>query len=100
MSAPIGRLRVQNYRVDQRDAPHGTCKIIPTDRYDLDATHPAYVNPIEPVHEVMNLAEFHQRAVTIHVYSKPFANCEVYLHDQGTYSDVPLFYTSEYGPEP
>ena len=97
MSAPIGRLRVQNYRVAQRDAAHGTCKIIPTDVYDLDAAHPAYVNPIEPVHEVMNLAEFNQRAVSIHIYSKPFDSCEVYLRDQGTYSDVPLFYTSEYG---
>jgi cysteine dioxygenase len=97
MSAPIGKLRVQNYRVDRRDAAHGTCKIIPTDTYDLDATHPAYVNPIEPVHEVMNLPEFNQRAVSIHIYSKPFDSCEVYLRDQGTYSDVPLFYTSEYG---
>jgi cysteine dioxygenase len=97
MSAPIGRLRVQNYRVARRDAADGTCKIIPTDIYDLDAAHPAYVNPIEPVHEVMNLAEFNQRAVSIHIYSKPFDSCEVYLRDQGTYSDVPLFYTSEYG---
>ena len=97
MSAPIGRLRVQNYRVDRRDASHGTCKIIPTDVYDLDAAHPAYVNPIEPVHEVMNLAEFNKRAVSIHIYSKPFDSCEVYLRDQGTYCDVPLFYTSEYG---
>jgi len=97
MSAPIGRLRVQNYRVADQDSSHGTCRIIPTDCYDLDATHPAYVNPIEPVHEVQNLAEFKQRAVTIHVYSKPFDSCEVYLRDQGTYSDVPLFYTSEYG---
>jgi hypothetical protein len=24
-------------------------------------------------------------------------HCEVYLRDQGTYSDVPLHYTSEYG---
>ena len=97
MSAPIGQLRVQNYRVDRRDAAHGTCKIIPTDTYDLNATHPAYVNPIEPVHEVMNLAEFNQRAVSIHIYSKPFDSCEVYLREQGTYSNVPLFYTSEYG---
>jgi len=97
MSAPIGRLRVQNYRVDQRDTAHGTCKIIPTDIYEMDATHPAYVNPLEPVHEVINAPEFNQRAVSIHVYSKPFDTCEVYLRDKGTYSDVPLFYTSEYG---
>jgi len=97
MSAPIGRLRVQNYRVEQRDASCGTCKIIPTDIYDLDAAHPVYVDPLEPVHEVQNLEEFKQRAVSIHIYSKPFDSCEVYLRDRGTYSDVPLFYTSEYG---
>jgi hypothetical protein len=31
------------------------------------------------------------------VYSKPFDTCEIYLRDKGTYADVPLFYTSEYG---
>ena len=97
MSAPIGRLRIQNYRVDERDSSHGTCRINPTEIYDLDATHPTYVNPIEPVHEVMNLAEFNQRAVSIHIYSKPFDTCEVYYRDKGAYSDVPLFFTSEYG---
>jgi cysteine dioxygenase len=97
MSVPIGRLRVQNYRVDHRDIAQHTCKIIPTDIYEMDAAHPAYVNPMEPVHEVINDAEFNQRAVSIHVYSKPFDSCEVYLRDQGTYSDVSLFYTSEYG---
>ncbi len=97
MSAPIGRLRVQNFRVDQRDASHGTCHIVPSDTYEMDATHPAYVDPLEPVHQVLNLAEYNQRAVSIHVYSKPFSSCEVYQKDRGTYSDVPLFYTSEYG---
>jgi cysteine dioxygenase len=97
MSAPIGRLRVQNYHVDHRDASRGTCKIVPTDAYEMDATHPSYVNPLEPVHEVINVPEFNQRAVSIHVYSKPFDSCEVYQRDKGTYADVPLFYTSEYG---
>jgi cysteine dioxygenase len=97
MSAPIGRLRVQNFRVNDRDAALGICHILPTDIYDMDAAHPAYVNPIEPVHQVLNLPEFHQRAVSIHVYSKPFDTCEVYQREKGTYADVPLHYTSEYG---
>jgi cysteine dioxygenase len=97
MSAPIGRLRVQNFRVNARDAALGTCHILPTDIYDMDATHPAYVNPLEPVHQVLNLPEFKQRAVSIHVYSKPFAICEVYQREKGTYADVPLHYTSEFG---
>ena len=100
MSAPIGRLKVQNFRVEDRHSggDHcGTCHLVATDIYDMDAAHPAYVNPLEPVHQVLNLREYNQRAVSIHVYSKPFDTCEVYLRDQGTYSHVPLHYTSEYG---
>ena len=97
MSAPIGRLKVQNFRVDDRDALRGTCRIVPTDIYEMDAAHPAYVNPLEPVHQVLNLPEFDQRAVSIHIYSKPFDSCEIYLREKGTYGDVPLHYTSEYG---
>jgi len=97
MSAPIGRLKVQNFRVDERDSSHGTCRILPTDIYEMDAAHPAYVNPLEPVHQVLNLPEFRQRAVSIHIYSKPFDSCEVYQREKGTYYDAPLHYTSEYG---
>jgi len=97
MAVPIGRLRVQNYRVEARDAGHGTCRLIPTDVFDMDPEHPAAVNPIEPVHQVLNLREFARRAVSIHVYSRPFDSCEVYALDKGTYFDVPLHYTSEYG---
>lgn len=97
MSAPVGRLQIRNYRVDKLDPKTGDCKITPTDIYDLDGSHPTFVNPIAPVHEVMNLAEFKQRAVSIHIYSKPFDSCEVYSLKKNTYADVPLFYTSEYG---
>ena len=97
MSAPIGRLKVQNFRVEDHNAANLTCNLTPTDVYIMDAAHPAYVNPLEPVHQVLNLAEYNQRAVSIHVYSKPFDMCEVYYRDQGTYADVPLHYTSEYG---
>ncbi|MGC1484577.1 MAG: cysteine dioxygenase family protein [Candidatus Acidiferrum sp.] len=97
MSAPIGRLKIQNFRVEQKDAAHGTCKIVPTEIYEMDGAHPVHVNPLEPVHQVLNLPEFNQRAVSIHVYSKPFDSCEVYAKEKGTYGDVPLHYTSEYG---
>jgi hypothetical protein len=97
MSAPIGKLRIQNFRVTDQDAALGTCHILPTDIYDMDATHPGHVNPLEPVHQVLNLPEFNQRAVSVHVYSKPFDTCEIYQREKGTYADVPLHYTSEYG---
>ncbi len=97
MSTPIGRLQVQNFLVDERDASHGTCHIRPTGVYEMDAAHPAFVNPLEPVHQVLNLPAFNQRAVSIHVYSKPFDSCEIYQREKGAYCDVPLHYTSEYG---
>src|ERR1700747_1793942 len=100
MSAPIGRLKVQNFRVQDRHSAGehcGTCNLVATDIYEMDAAHPAYVNPLEPVHQVLNLPEYNQRAFSIHVYSKPFDMCEVYYRDKGTYADVPLHYTSEYG---
>jgi cysteine dioxygenase len=97
MSAPIGRLRVQNYRVDERDVSHSTCHLQPTQILQMDNLHPTYVDPLEPVHEVINPAEFRARAVSVHIYSRPFDTCEVYSREKGTYADVPLFYTSAYG---
>jgi len=97
MVTPIGRLRVQNFRVENRDKAHGTCKLAPADCYDMDAAHPAVVQPEEPVHQVLNLPEFRGRATSVHIYSYPYSSCEVYLMDRGTYSDVPLHYSSEYG---
>jgi len=100
MSAPIGRLKVQNFRVEDRHAiadHSGTCRLAPTDIYEMNSANPVYVNPLEPVHQVLNLPEYNQRAVSIHIYSKPFDSCEVYQLEKGTYGDVPLHYTSEYG---
>lgn len=97
MVTPIGRLRVQNFRVEDRDASHATCRLVPTIAFDMDGEHPGFVDPDEPVHQVLNLGEFNARAVSLHVYSKPFDSCEIYLREKGTYMDVPLHYTSEYG---
>lgn len=100
MSAPIGRLKIQNFRVEDRHSTGdncGTCNLVPTDIYEMNAANPVHVNPLEPVHQVLNLPEYNERAVSIHVYSKPFDICEVYQREKGTYADVPLHYTSEFG---
>jgi cysteine dioxygenase len=97
MVTPIGRLRVQNFRVDTRDASHSTCKLVPSDAYDMDPEHPAVVQPEEPVHQVLNLPEFGQPSTSVHIYSYPYSSCEVYSIDKGVYADVPLHYSSEYG---
>ena len=97
MATPIGRLRVQNYRVEERSEAGKTCRLVPAELAEMDAAHPVAVNPLEPVHQVLNLPEFRQRAVSIHVYSKPFDSCEIYSLERGTYSDVALHYTSVHG---
>ncbi|MGA2421126.1 MAG: cysteine dioxygenase family protein [Candidatus Acidiferrum sp.] len=102
MAVPIGRLKVQNYRVDGRDRQRSSCHLVPTRVFEMNPASPGYVDPLEPVHEVINLTEFAERAVSVHVYSRPFDTCEIYQRDRAErdksiYADVPLFYTSEYG---
>src|SRR5580698_4716911 len=97
MVTPIGRLRVQNFRVENLDTTRGSCKLVPSDSYVMDATHPAVVRPEEPVHQVQNLQEYNQPSTSVHIYSYPYDSCEVYSLDKGAYADVPLHYSSEYG---
>jgi len=97
MAVPVGRLQVQNFRVEQRDPSTGRCRLAPADTYEMNDEHPAAVAPHAPVHQVLNLPEFAERAVSVHVYSRPYDSCEVYEPEKGTYYDVPLHYTSEFG---
>jgi len=95
MAAPIGRLMVQNYRVLAQDVDHGTCKIEPTDEVEISPSNPVAVDPQEPVHRVYNPAEWNERAVSLHVYSRPFDTCVVYSDQQGTCGVIKLHYTTE-----
>ncbi|HTU42993.1 MAG TPA: cysteine dioxygenase family protein [Candidatus Aquilonibacter sp.] len=97
MAAPIGRLLVENFHVVRQDIPGGTCKLAPTDTVEMNASHPCAVDPREPVHRVINPREFNQRAVSLHVYSRPFDTCVVYSAEQGTCGEIKLHYTTEYG---
>jgi cysteine dioxygenase len=97
MAAPMGRLMVQNYRVLWQDEDAGKCKLEPADTLEMNAQNPVAVNPLEPVHRVYNPAEFQQRAVSLHVYSRPFDSCVVYSDQQGTCGTIKLHYTTEYG---
>ena len=97
MAAPIGRLLVQNYRVLEQDLERGTCRLEKTDELEMNREHPCAVNPVEPVHKVCNPREFHQRAVSLHVYSRPFDSCDVYSEEQQSCGTIGLNYTSMYG---
>ena len=97
MAVPIGQLKNQNYRVVARDPARQTCRLEPSRSFLITPESPLEVDQEEPVHQVLNLAEYGQRAVSLHLYSRPFNTCEVYSLEKGTYCDVPLYYTSEYG---
>ncbi len=99
MMVPIGKLKNQNYRVVERDPSQKSCRLVPTREFLITPTEPCEVDQQEPVHRVLNLPEWNERAVSLHIYSRPFSSCEVYSLEKGTYSDVPLHYTSEYGKQ-
>jgi hypothetical protein len=97
MTAPIGRLRVENFCVIQQDLHAGRCQLEPLNAVEMNASHPCAVDPAEPVHRVVNPREFNQRAVTLHVYSRPFDTCIVYSPEQGTCGEVRLHFNTEFG---
>jgi cysteine dioxygenase len=97
MMVPIGRLQVQNYRVVQQDLNAGTCDLVPTDLLEMNPGNPCAVDPKNPVHKVYNPAEFGERAVSLHVYSRPYDSCVVYSDEQHKCGEIKLSYTSEYG---
>lgn len=97
MAIPIGQLRVQNFRVLEQNEATGYCRLEPTTAFDIHRLEPAEVDPDEPVHQVLNLAESNARAVSLHIYSRPFNRCLVYCIDTCEYREIPLHYSSEYG---
>ena len=97
MTIPIGRLLVQNFRVIEQNESSHYCRLEPSDSLEIHQLLPAEVDPSEPVHQVLNLTEFEQRAVSLHIYSRPFEHCLVYSLDTNEYREIPLHYTSEYG---
>src|SRR5579859_6841026 len=97
MAVPIGRLRVQNYRTLFEDVAAGRCDIEASDQVEMNPSHPVAVNPLEPVHKVFNPREFNQRAVSLHIYSRPFDQCVVYSDEQHTCGVIKLSYTTEFG---
>jgi cysteine dioxygenase len=97
MAVPIGRLQVENYHLVEQDLEAGCCKLEPTDMVEMNLSHPCAVDPADPVHRVLNPREFNQRAVSLHVYSRPFDTCVVYSPEQGTCGEISLHYTTEYG---
>ncbi len=97
MSVPFGRLYCQNYKVIEEDVAKNYCNIIPDAKFEVDPLHPCAVQPEMPVHEVFNPREFNERAVSLHLYSRPFNRCTVYSVEKHTCGEIELHYTSVHG---
>jgi cysteine dioxygenase len=94
MMAVEGKLRGQNFSVVEMDENRGYCKLCETDSFDLSDCLAAKVELEEPIHQILNLPEFNERAVSLHIYSKPFETCLSYCRDTDTFKQVNLCYTS------
>jgi cysteine dioxygenase len=97
MAAPMGSLLVENFHVGFEDIETGKCQMTASNTVELTAANPCAVDPREPVHRVVNPRTANQRAVTLHVYSRPFDSCVVYSPEQGTCGDIRLHYTTAFG---
>jgi cysteine dioxygenase len=97
MTVPIGRLRGQNFRAVEIDEEKGLCKLEKTDCFDLSNCLAAKVELEEPIHQILNLPEFDERAVSLHIYSKPFDKCLSYCLETDRVAEVSLNYTSVKG---
>ena len=85
MTVPVGKLQGQNFAVAELDESRGYCKLVETDTFCLSECLAAKVELEEPIHQVLNLQEYDQRAVSIHIYSKPFNRCMAYDRETETY---------------
>ncbi len=97
MAAPVGKLLVENFHVEFQDIEAGKCRLLASNTVELTAANPCAVDPREPVHRVVNPQAANQRAVTLHVYSRPFDTCVVYSPEQGTCGDIRLHYNTVFG---
>ena len=94
MTVPIGKLRGQNFRAVETDESKNFCRLEETSQFDLSDCLTAKVELEEPIHQILNLPEFGERAVSLHIYSKPFDKCLSYCRETNYYAEVPLYYTS------
>jgi cysteine dioxygenase len=97
MAAPIGKLLIENFHVEFEDSKAGKCRLQASNTVELTVANPCAVDPRQPVHRVVNPREANQRAVSLHVYSRPFDTCVVYSPEQGACGDIQLHYNTVFG---
>ncbi|MGH9323171.1 MAG: cysteine dioxygenase [Vicinamibacteria bacterium] len=86
-----GKLRFSNYAMVSEDPLRLALQGKPLDGVVGFLDGPA------DIHSVENPAEFGENAASLHVYSKPYAECDIYESEQGPRRRVQLAYDSIQG---
>jgi predicted metal-dependent enzyme (double-stranded beta helix superfamily) len=97
MAVPVGRLQVENFHVVHEDLQGGQCRLESSNAVEMNISQPCAVDPAAPVHRVINPRELSQRAVSLHVYSRPFDTCVVYSPEYGTCGEIQLHFNTMFG---
>lgn len=97
MATPYGKVQVHNFKLLRKDDKTGFCELAPSTRFMIEPDSPQEVDPEEPIHLVANPTSFGSRAVTLHVYSKPYDSCEIYDLKAGHWEVAKLSNTTEFG---
>jgi len=97
MAVPIACLLVENFHLVHQDLQAGRCRLEPLNTIEMNLSHPCAVDPADPVHRVVNPRQFKQRAVSLHVYSRPFDTCVVYSPEQDTCGEIALHFNTVFG---
>ncbi|MFV0388667.1 MAG: cysteine dioxygenase [Pyrinomonadaceae bacterium] len=94
MMVPTGKLRGRNFNLLEFDKARKHSRLEHAESFDLSDCLAATVELEKPIHQILNLAEFDERAVSIHIYSKPFKTCLTFCDETDTFKEVSLVYTS------
>ena len=86
-----GKLRFSNYQMLSEEPVE--LQLI---NEPIDGTVGFLDGPAE-IHAVENASEFGSPATSLHIYSKPYAQCDVYDSERGPRRRVSLSYDSRYG---
>lgn len=97
MSMVEGTLKGQNFGIVEADFEKGSCRLEETTSFLLTDSDAAKVELEEPIHQILNLKDFDCRAISLHVYSKPFDTCLSFCRETNTVKEVRLHYTSVEG---
>lgn len=98
MTIPVGKLLIQNFKELEHNESENFCRLAPSTAIVISKDFPAAeVDQEEPIHQVCNLERFNERAVSLHIYSKPYDKCLIYTPKKNQVQEVNLFYTSVEG---